>query len=190
MLSYWSISFHFAPCLLCMKQVRQAEVRRTYQKVVLTYPALAFHCGGSSSGPPSPLCLHPCECGSPLSHPVPPSSGLGSSQLVGPIPLLPLPSVEQPLPKAWELLSKAWAHRWRDSAAAWGLVGVLWAWVPHQGGRRDRAVLGNSQHAPSASLQSPPRWGATGESPAEGYKDDEGTGASVLRGKAEGAGLV
>jgi len=24
----------------------------------------------------------------------------------------------------------------------------------------------------------------------EGYEDDEGTGASVLRGKAEGAGLV
>jgi len=28
------------------------------------------------------------------------------------------------------------------------------------------------------------------ESPAEGYKDDEGTGASSLRGEAEGAGLV
>jgi len=34
------------------------------------------------------------------------------------------------------------------------------------------------------------RWGATGESPAEVYKDDEGTGASLLRGKAEGAELV
>jgi len=32
--------------------------------------------------------------------------------------------------------------------------------------------------------------GTTGESPAEGYKDDEGTGASLLRGEAEGAGLV
>ena len=32
--------------------------------------------------------------------------------------------------------------------------------------------------------------GATGESPAEGYEDDEGTGASLLRGEAEGAGLV
>ena len=31
---------------------------------------------------------------------------------------------------------------------------------------------------------------ATGESPAEGYKDDEGTGTSALRGEAEGAGLV
>jgi len=31
---------------------------------------------------------------------------------------------------------------------------------------------------------------ATGESPAEGYEDDEGTGASVLQGNAEGAGLV
>jgi len=30
----------------------------------------------------------------------------------------------------------------------------------------------------------------TGASPAEGYEDDEGTGASLLRGKAEGAGLV
>jgi len=29
-----------------------------------------------------------------------------------------------------------------------------------------------------------------GESPAEGYEDDEGTGASLLRGEAEGAGLV
>jgi len=28
------------------------------------------------------------------------------------------------------------------------------------------------------------------ESPAEGYEDDEGTGASLLQGKAEGAGLV
>jgi len=34
------------------------------------------------------------------------------------------------------------------------------------------------------------RWRATGESPAEGYKDDEGTGTSLLRGEAEGAGLV
>jgi len=34
------------------------------------------------------------------------------------------------------------------------------------------------------------RWGTTGESPAEGYKDDEGTGASLLLGKAEGAGIV
>ena len=30
----------------------------------------------------------------------------------------------------------------------------------------------------------------TGESPAEGYEDDEGTGASLLWGQAEGAGLV
>ena len=34
------------------------------------------------------------------------------------------------------------------------------------------------------------RWGATGESPVEGYEDSEGTGASPLRGEAEGAGLV
>ena len=32
--------------------------------------------------------------------------------------------------------------------------------------------------------------GATGESPAEGCEDEEGTGASLLRGEAEGAGLV
>jgi len=32
--------------------------------------------------------------------------------------------------------------------------------------------------------------GATGENPAEGYEDEEGTGASLLRGEAEGAGLV
>jgi len=31
---------------------------------------------------------------------------------------------------------------------------------------------------------------STGESPAEGYEDGEGTGASLLRGEAEGAGLV
>jgi len=30
----------------------------------------------------------------------------------------------------------------------------------------------------------------TGESPAEGYEDDERTGTSLLRGKSEGAGLV
>jgi len=29
-----------------------------------------------------------------------------------------------------------------------------------------------------------------GESPADGYEYDEGTGASLLRGEAEGAGLV
>jgi len=34
------------------------------------------------------------------------------------------------------------------------------------------------------------RWGATGDSPAEGCEDEEGTGASLLRGEAEGAGLV
>ena len=34
------------------------------------------------------------------------------------------------------------------------------------------------------------RWVTTGESPAGGYEDDEGTGASLLQGKAEGAGLV
>ena len=34
------------------------------------------------------------------------------------------------------------------------------------------------------------RSGATGESPAEGYEDDEGTGTSPLRGEVEGAGLV
>jgi len=34
------------------------------------------------------------------------------------------------------------------------------------------------------------RRGATGESPAKGYEDDEGTVASLLRGKAEGAGLA
>ena len=34
------------------------------------------------------------------------------------------------------------------------------------------------------------RWGATGDSAEEGYKDDEGTGASLLGGTAEGAGPV
>jgi len=33
-------------------------------------------------------------------------------------------------------------------------------------------------------------WGATGERPAEGYEDGEGTGVSLLWGEAEGAGLV
>jgi len=33
-------------------------------------------------------------------------------------------------------------------------------------------------------------WADTRESPAEGSEDDEGTGASLLRGEAEGAGLV
>jgi len=34
------------------------------------------------------------------------------------------------------------------------------------------------------------RQGTTGESPVEGYEDDEGTGASLLQGEAEGVGLV
>ena len=34
------------------------------------------------------------------------------------------------------------------------------------------------------------RRGATGESPAQGYKDEEGPGASLLRGEVEGDGLV
>ena len=42
----------------------------------------------------------------------------------------------------------------------------------------------------SGSTQAKERWGATGESPEEGYEDEEGTGASLLRGEAEGAGLV
>jgi len=33
-------------------------------------------------------------------------------------------------------------------------------------------------------------WEPTGESPAEGYEDGQGTGASLLRREAEGAGLV
>ena len=36
----------------------------------------------------------------------------------------------------------------------------------------------------------PTQGSSTGESPAQGYKDDEGTGASLLWGEAEGAGLV
>jgi len=39
-----------------------------------------------------------------------------------------------------------------------------------------------------SSLQE--RGEATGESPARGYKDGEGTGTSLLQGKAEGAGFV
>jgi len=35
-----------------------------------------------------------------------------------------------------------------------------------------------------------PQFKKAGESPAQGYKDDEGTGASLLRGEAEGAGLL
>ena len=33
-------------------------------------------------------------------------------------------------------------------------------------------------------------WGATGESPVEGYEDGDGTGASLLWGEAERAGFV
>jgi len=42
----------------------------------------------------------------------------------------------------------------------------------------------------SSGLPTSRKRGATGESPAEGYQDGEGTGASLLRGEAEGAGHV
>ena len=42
----------------------------------------------------------------------------------------------------------------------------------------------------SSGLPLQERWRPTGESPAEGYEDEEGTGASLLQEEAEGAGLV
>ena len=52
--------------------------------------------------------------------------------------------------------------------------------------RRGEQEVGGLEPVPPRSL-----WlGATGESPAEGYEDGEGTGASLLRGETEGAGLV
>lgn len=57
---YWSILCSSLHHLLWMKQLWQAEGRRTVQKSVFSCPALAFHCCGSSSGRPS-ACLHPSQ---------------------------------------------------------------------------------------------------------------------------------
>jgi len=43
---------------------------------------------------------------------------------------------------------------------------------------------------PSAGLPAPDRHGLTGLSPAKGHEGDEGTGASVIQGKAKRAGAV
>lgn len=157
------LMFWFALCLLCTKQLRQGGVRRTYQKVAFTCPALAFRCGGRRSGPPSPVCLHPCKCGSPLNFPLHPSSAaLGSSQLMGrELQLLPpSPSTEQPL--SYRLRAAAprpWARCWQGSAAAQGRrsTGSCEGVPPHQGGRRESTVVGKSQHDLSAPMQSPPK---------------------------------
>jgi len=76
--------------------------------------------------------------------------------------------------------------------APWGALRGVWA--AGQGG--SPPPLHCPGEAPSGALcpvlGSPvqERQGATAESPAQGCEDGEGTGASLLRGEAEGAGLV
>lgn len=81
---YWSISCSSLHHLLWMKQLWQAEGRRTIQKSVFSCPTLAFHCCGSSSGQSS-ACLHPCKCLLPsqFSISIPPWQPWGSWQLMG-----------------------------------------------------------------------------------------------------------
>lgn len=49
---YWSISCSSLHHLLWMKQLWQAEGRRTIQKSVFSCPTFAFYCCGSSSSQP------------------------------------------------------------------------------------------------------------------------------------------
>lgn len=89
------LMFQSTLCLLCMKQLRQAEVRGTHQKVEFTCPALAFCYGGSRSGPPSPDCLHSCNCGSTLRFPLHPSSAASGLRAAAPWPELSAPSARR-----------------------------------------------------------------------------------------------
>jgi len=75
-----------------------------------------------------------------------------------------------------------------------GLLGCIECGQQVEGGSPPPLLY--SGEAPSAVLcpvlGSPvqEKQATTGKSPAEGYEDGEGTGTSLLRGEAEGAGLV
>ena len=81
----------------------------------------------------------------------------------------------------------------RDPTAARGLPGRMAA--PCEGVRRE-GFWASPLHCPiwspvsSSGLRSSRKMRSYWRSPEEDYEDDEGSGASLLRGEAEGAGLV
>jgi len=90
----------------------------------------------------------------------------------------------------------------RAAPERWGATGespLLGSPVPERwGATGESPVLGSpvperwgaTGESPVLGSPVPERWGATGESPAQGCEDEEGPGASLLGGEAEGAGLV